>query len=176
YAHFHVVPGPDTVYAGCNRLEPGTCLTWDNGTHRAAPYWDVRFIEDEKRPFAVLKQEFLTLLRKSVEEAAGQGSIGAFLSGGTDSSTVAGMLRQVTGEAPRTFSIGFDAQGFDEVGYPRIAAHRFETRHKEYYVTPDDVVSAVPRLAAVHDQPFGNSSAVPTYYCAKLARGEGVDT
>jgi asparagine synthase (glutamine-hydrolysing) len=95
---------------------------------------------------------------------------------GTDSSTVAGMLRQVTGEAPRTFSIGFDAQGFDEVGYARIAARRFETRHKEYYVTPDDVVSAVPRIAAVHDQPFGNSSAVPTYYCAKLARDDGVDT
>jgi asparagine synthase (glutamine-hydrolysing) len=86
------------------------------------------------------------------------------------------MLRQVTGEAPRTFSIGFDAQGFDEVGYARIAARRFKTRHKEYYVTPDDVVSAVPRIAAVHDQPFGNSSAVPTYYCAKLARDDGVDT
>jgi asparagine synthase (glutamine-hydrolysing) len=86
------------------------------------------------------------------------------------------MLREVTGEAPRTFSIGFDAQGFDEVGYARIAARRFETRHKEYYVTPDDVVNAVPRIAAVHDQPFGNSSAVPTYYCAKLARDDGVDT
>jgi len=107
---------------------------------------------------------------------AEHGSTGAFLSGGTDSSTVAGMLREVTGEAPRTFSIGFDAQGFDEVGYARIAARRFETRHKEYYVTPDDVVNAVPRIAAVHDQPFGNSSAVPTYYCAKLARDDGVDT
>jgi asparagine synthase (glutamine-hydrolysing) len=176
YVHFHVIPGPDTAYVDRSRLEPGTFLIWDNGQRHAAPYWSVEFVEDEKRAFPALKEEFLTLLRKGVAEAVQHGSTGAFLSGGTDSSTVAGMLRQVTGEAPRTFSIGFDAQGFDEVGYARIAARRFETRHKEYYVTPDDVVSAVPRIAAVHDQPFGNSSAVPTYYCAKLARDDGVDT
>ena len=176
YVHFHVIPGPDTVYVDHSRLEPGTFLVWDNGTHHAASYSGISFIEDEKRPFPALKREFVTLLRKSVEQATEHGTIGAFLSGGTDSSTLAGMLRQVTGEAPRTFSIGFDAEGFDEVGYARIAARCFRTRHKEYYVTPDDVVSAIPRIAAVHDQPFGNSSAVPTYYCAKLARDEGVDT
>jgi len=176
YVHFHVIPGPDTVYADRARLEPGTFLTWDGGQRRAAPYWSCEFVEDEKRAFPALKEEFLALLRKSVADAAEHGSTGAFLSGGTDSSTVAGMLREVTGEAPRTYSIGFDAEGFDEVGYARIAARRFETRHREYYVTPDDVVSAVPRVAAVHDQPFGNSSAVPTYYCAKLARDDGVDT
>jgi len=176
YVHFHVIPGPETAYADRNRLEPGTSLVWDDGQRHAQPYWSVEFVEDEKRAFPALKEEFLALLRKSVAEAAEDGSTGAFLSGGTDSSTVAGMLREVTGEAPRTFSIGFDAEGFDEVGYARIAARRFETRHKEYYVTPDDVVNAVPLIAAVHDQPFGNSSAVPTYYCAKLARDQGVDT
>jgi asparagine synthase (glutamine-hydrolysing) len=86
------------------------------------------------------------------------------------------MLREVTGQAPRTYSIGFDAAGFDEISYARIAARHFGTRHREYYVTPDDVVNAIPRIAAVHDQPFGNSSAVPTYYCAKLARDDGVGT
>jgi asparagine synthase (glutamine-hydrolysing) len=176
YVHFHVIPSPDTVYVDRHRLAPGTFLEWARGTLRAAPYWEVEFIEDQTPRFAQLKEEFLALIRKSVGEAIDGGSTGAFLSGGTDSSTVAGMLRQVTGEAPRTFSIGFDAEGFDEVGYARIAARRFETRHREYYVTPDDVVSAIPRIAAAHDQPFGNSSAVPTYYCAKLAREEGVDT
>lgn len=176
YVHFHVIPAPDTVYLDRSRLAPGMFLMWDDGNHRTAPYWGIKFIEDEKRAFAALKEEFVALLRKGVEEAIQHGTTGAFLSGGTDSSTVAGMLREVTGEAPRTFSIGFDAKGFDEVGYARIAARRFNTRHKEYYVTPDDVVSAIPRLAAVHDQPFGNSSAVPTYYCAKLAREDGVDT
>src|SRR6266513_4145905 len=134
------------------------------------------FIEDEKRSFPHLKKKFLALVRKSVEDAVQDGLTGTFLSGGTDSSTVAGMLRKVTGEAPRTYSIGFDAHGFDEMNYARIAARHFETRHKEYYVTPDDVVSAIPSIAAVHDQPFGNSSAVPTYYCARLAKDDGVGT
>src|SRR5262249_16699723 len=102
-------------------------------------------------------------------------SVGTFLSGGTDSSTVAGMLGEVTGQPARTYSIGFDAQGYDEMAYARIAARHFNTRHNEYYVTSDDVVSAIPQIAAVHDQPFGNASAVPTFYCAKLARDDGVD-
>jgi asparagine synthase (glutamine-hydrolysing) len=176
YVHFHIIPSPETVYVDRHRLAPGTYLLWDGGHCRTAPYWAVQFTERADRPFSALKEEFLKLLRKSVGEALEGGSTGAFLSGGTDSSTVAGMLRQVSGEAPRTYSIGFDAEGFDEVGYARIAARAFDTRHKEYYVTPDDVVSAIPRIAAVHDQPFGNSSAVPTYYCAKLARDDGVDT
>ncbi|HYM86034.1 MAG TPA: asparagine synthase-related protein, partial [Pseudoxanthomonas sp.] len=176
YVYFHMVPGPQTLYAHRERLLPGTFLTWDNGTRQTAPYWEMRFTEDEKRSFPDLKKEFLALVRESVEDAAQEGSTGTFLSGGTDSSTVAGMLREVTGEAPRTYSIGFDAHGFDEMSYARIAARHFETRHKEYYVTPDDVANAIPRIAAIHDQPFGNSSAVPTYYCAKLARDDGVDT
>jgi asparagine synthase (glutamine-hydrolysing) len=176
YVYFHIIPSPDTVYVDRHRLAPGTFLTWDGGKARTAPYWAAEFAEHQERTFPALKEEFLALLRKSVGEALEGGSTGAFLSGGTDSSTVAGMLRQVTGEAPRTYSIGFDAEGFDEVGYARIAARAFNTRHKEYYVTPDDVVSAIPRIAAVHDQPFGNSSAVPTYYCARLARDDGVDT
>ncbi len=176
YVYFHMVPGPQTIYAHRERLLPGTFLMWDSGTQRTEPYWEMRFIEDEKRSFPYLKKEFLALVLKSVEDAVQDGLTGTFLSGGTDSSTVAGMLRKVTGEAPRTYSIGFDAHGFDEMNYARIAARHFETRHKEYYVTPDDVVSAIPSIAAVHDQPFGNSSAVPTYYCAKLARDDGVDT
>src|SRR5262245_47033617 len=63
YVHFHVIPGPDTAYVGRSRLEPGTFLIWDNGQRHAAPYWSIEFVEDEKRPFPVLKEEFLTLLR-----------------------------------------------------------------------------------------------------------------
>src|SRR5205807_882650 len=176
YVYFHMVPGPQTIYAHRERLLPGTFLMWDSGTQRTEPYWEMRFIEDEKRSFPHLKKEFLALVRKSVEDAAQDGLTGTFLSGGTDSYTVAGMLREVTGEAPRTYSIGFDASGFDEISYARIAARHFGARHREYYVTPEDVVSAIPRIAAVHDQPFGNSSAVPTYYCAKLAKDDGVGT
>jgi asparagine synthase (glutamine-hydrolysing) len=176
FVHFHMIPAPATVYAGRRRLLPGTYLHWSNGAVRTAPYWEMRFIEDDVRPFPQLKEEFLALVRTSVARAAEDGEPGTFLSGGTDSSTIAGMLGEVRGEPARTYSIGFKAEGYDESGFARIAAKHFGTRHREYYVSPDDVVEAIPRIAAVHDQPFGNSSAVPTFYCAKLAREDSVST
>jgi asparagine synthase (glutamine-hydrolysing) len=176
YVYFHMVPGPHTIRAGCHRLLPGSLLIWRNGELETRPYWEMRYLESEKRPMPELKKDFLAALREGVREAAQDGAVGTFLSGGTDSSTVAGMLGEVTKRPARTYSIGFEAQGYDEMGYARIAARHFGTRHHECYVTPDDVVKAIPQIAAVHDQPFGNSSAVPTYYCAKLAREDGIDT
>lgn len=175
YVYFHMVPGPRTIHVGRHRLLPGSFLLWRNGKAETRSYWEMRFVEDERRPLPELKKDFLAALREGVREASGGRTAGAFLSGGTDSSTIAGMLGEVTGKPARTYSIGFEAQGYDEMHYARIAARHFGARHQEYYVTPDDVVSAIPLIAAVHDQPFGNSSAVPTYYCAKLARDDGVD-
>lgn len=177
YLYFHVVPGPQTIYEGCNRLLPGTFLAWDGKSGQPAPYWQIRFTEGSRRPFAELKAGFRALLEASVAEAVRDGGkAGAFLSGGTDSSTVAGTLCRVTGEPAATYSIGFDAQGYDEMAYARIAARHFGTRHHEYYVTPQDVVAAIPLVAQAHSQPFGNSSAVPTYYCARLAKEDGTRT
>ena len=176
YVYFHMVPGPGTIHAGVRRLLPGQYLTYRRGNVQTGRYWEMRFIENERRSFPELKETFLTVLRDSVRKAAGDGTVGAFLSGGTDSSTLAGMLGEVTGRPARTYSIGFAAKGFDEMDYARIAARHFGTQHHEYYVTPDDVVNAIPRIAAVYDQPFGNSSAVPTFYCAKLAQDDGINT
>jgi asparagine synthase (glutamine-hydrolysing) len=176
YVYFHVVPAPGTIQTGVRRLLPGEYLSFRQGSTETGRYWEVHFVENERRPFPELKQQFLTVLRDSVKDAAAHGTVGAFLSGGTDSSTIAGMLGQVSGAPARTYSIGFEAEGFDEMEYARIAARHFGTRHHEYYVTPDDVVNAIPRIAAIHDQPFGNASAVPTFYCAKLARDDGIDT
>jgi len=176
YVYFHMVPGPHTIHAGRHRLLPGTFLLWSKGKAETRSYWETRFVEDERRPLPELKQDFLAALREGVRDAIQDGTVGAFLSGGTDSSTIAGLLGEVTGKPARTYSIGFEARGYDEMHYARIAARHFGTRHHEYYVTPGDLVNAIPQIAAVHDQPFGNSSAVPTYYCAKLAKDDGVDT
>jgi asparagine synthase (glutamine-hydrolysing) len=101
--------------------------------------------------------------------------IGTFLSGGVDSSTVTGLLSR-TAKAPiKSFSIGFDEQRFNEINYARIAARAFGVEHHEYFVTPTDVLDAIPLLIESFDEPFANASAVPTYYCAKLAREHGVD-
>jgi asparagine synthase (glutamine-hydrolysing) len=176
YLYFHMVPGPNTVYTNRRRLLPGTYLSWSNGEVKIAPYWQMQYEEGDRRPFEELKRDFLAAIRKSVSDAAQDGSAGCFLSGGTDSSTIAGMFAQATGRPARTYSIGFAEPGYDEMHFARVAARHFATERREYYVQPGDVVAAIPRIAAVHDQPFGNSSAVPAYYCAKLAREDGIDT
>ena len=175
YVYFHMIPGPATIHAGQHRLLPGYFLQWRRGKVETRCYWEMHFVEDERRPFPELKKNFLSVLREGVRDAARDRPVGAFLSGGTDSSTVAGMLGEVAGTPARTYSIGFEAKGYDEMSYARIAARHFGTRHHEFYVTPDHVVAAIPQIAAVHDQPFGNSSAVPTFYCAKLAKEDGID-
>ncbi|MEJ2687512.1 MAG: asparagine synthase C-terminal domain-containing protein, partial [Gammaproteobacteria bacterium] len=108
-----------------------------------------------------------------MQRASAHGSPGAFLSGGTDSSTVAGMLARTSMDTTHTYSIGFDAAGYDEIEYARIASRHFGTEAHEYYVTPQDVTNAVPLIAAAYDEPFGNASAVPTYYCARNAHAHG---
>jgi asparagine synthase (glutamine-hydrolysing) len=174
YVYFHMVPGPGSIYEGQKRLLPGEYLIYRKGRSEVRRYWEMHFRENEKRPFQELKHDFLEVLHSSVREAVDGQQVGAFLSGGTDSSTIAGLLGEVTGQPARTYSIGFDASGYDEMEYARIAARHFSTRHQEYYVTPDDIVTAIPQVAAVFDQPFGNSSAIPTYYCARMARADGL--
>ncbi|MBB3117078.1 asparagine synthetase B family protein [Pseudoduganella violacea] len=174
YVYFHMVPSPGTAYRQQQRLLPGEFLHYRQGRIETRPYWRMQFQEEGKRSFAELREEFLSLLRSSVREAAGGHKVGAFLSGGTDSSTIAGILCDVGGAPAQTYSIGFEAQGYDEMEYARIASRHFGTAHHEYYVTPDDVVSAIPQIAQVFDQPFGNASAVPAFYCARMARADGI--
>jgi len=101
--------------------------------------------------------------------------VAAFLSGGTDSSTVIGMLREVSGETPRGYSIGFDTAGYDEMAYARIAAKAYGVDHREYYITAQDLVTHIPAVAASYDQPFGNSSALPAYCLGLMAKADGYD-
>jgi asparagine synthase (glutamine-hydrolysing) len=175
YVFYHVSPGPQTIFQGLQRVPPGHSVAFGpQGASAPRPYWSMQFAEDHRTDQATLEQQFIAVVQGAVQEAADGASTGAFLSGGTDSSTVSGMLGRVSGEPARTFSIGFDVQGYDEMEYARIAARHFGCEHHEYYVTPQNVVDAVPRIAGSYDQPFGNASAVPTYYCAKFAREHGV--
>jgi asparagine synthase (glutamine-hydrolysing) len=175
YLFYHVSPGPATVFTDLMRLPPGHCIEFGPGAAREpSAYWTLRYTEDDRRSPEALKEEFVAVLQGAVRRASVGARCGAFLSGGTDSSTVSGMLTRVAGEPARTFSIGFDVAGYDEMNYARLAARHFGCDHHEYYVTPADVVDTVPEVAAAYDQPFGNASAVPTYYCARLARRHDV--
>jgi asparagine synthase (glutamine-hydrolysing) len=176
YLYFHVIPAPRTAFRGVHRLPAGHCALIDAGKLTVKRWWTPVFAQGREQSLAALGAEFRELLRVAVAERSNRGHVGCFLSGGTDSSTVAGMLGLVTHSAPQTFSIGFDAKGYDEMAYARIAAGHFKAAHHEYYVTPQDIAHSIPSIAAVCDQPFGNSSVVPAYYCAKMAKDAGIDT
>ena len=173
YLYFHAIPAPRTVFKGVQRLRAGHEVRWDGQQARVGPWWRPSFAPVQSADFAALRVRFLSLLKDSVQRALGAGVPACFLSGGTDSSTVAGLLREVTGQAPQAYSIGFDSAGYDEMDYARLAARHFGVKHHEYYITPDDLVRSIPVMAAAFDQPFGNSSVLPTYYCALQARQGG---
>jgi asparagine synthase (glutamine-hydrolysing) len=173
YLYFHAVPAPKTIFRRQRRLLPGHYLTWSSGRWSVSPFWTMAFPE-EPGSVAYFKGPFRQALRDAVGSAAAGADCGAFLSGGTDSSTVAGLLGDVTGRPAKTYSIGFAVAGYDEMDYAQIASRHFRTEHHEYYVTADDTADALQAIAAAYDQPFGNASAVAAYYCARMAKNDGV--
>jgi len=174
YLHFHMIPAPRTVFLNVHRLRAAHSLTVDAGRVSTQAFWTAHFDERKRMDFKPARAEFLHLVEDAVRRDISGNPVGAFLSGGTDSSTVAGMLCRVTGASCDTYSIGFDSEGYDEMEYARITSRHFRTRHHEYYVTPDDLLSGIPAVAQYHDQPFGNSSAVPAYFCARMAKADGM--
>ncbi len=172
YFYFHMVPSPGSVYKDINKLLPAQYIEFSGGQLTRQFYWQINYQDKNSQSFEDLKARFDGLLRESVQTRLTDAS-GAFLSGGLDSSTMSGILSEQQEQA-NTFSIGFNAEGYDETPFARTAARHFNTSHHEYYVTPEDVFKAVPLIAQAYDEPFGNASAIPAYYCAKFAREHGI--
>jgi asparagine synthase (glutamine-hydrolysing) len=171
----HMIPAPDTIFEGVMKLRPGTAVVFERQLLTVHRYWQPRFAEGRStESFDSLQADLHYGLTVAVTEAGCDERTGAFLSGGLDSSTVAGLLAKVTGSGARTFSMGFGVDSFDELHYARIASRHFGCRPFEYNVTPSDVVAAFPLIAGAYDEPFGNSSAVPTYICALRAAEQGI--
>ena len=158
YLYFHVIPSPRTVFQGVQRLPPGHYAWFEGGQLTVAPYWVPRFTEPTAGNFDQLAQQFRSLVQQAVATQLDGSKPACFLSGGTDSSTVAGMIGLAAERPAATYSIGFEAEGYDEMAFARIAAQRFGTEHHEYYVTPGDLVEGIPEVARHYDQPFGSSS------------------
>jgi len=174
YCYFHVIPGPRTIYRGVSRLLPGHALHFRDGKVEIYRHFTPEFDETIRRPQVELAREFKEILVRSIDRARGPGPTGTFLSGGTDSSTVTGLLSRASNRPVDAFSIGFSVAEYDEMHYARIAARHFNVNHHEYSVTPEDVESAIPLIATAFDQPFGNASAVPAYFCGRMAREHGI--
>ncbi len=173
YLYFHTIPAPRSVYRGVHKLLPGQIVTLKNGQIDSRFYWQADYAPAEAG-FDAHRDRFRSLLDQAVRDADAPATA-AFLSGGTDSSTVVGALTAARGGPVDTFSIGFDADGFDEMEYARCAAERYGSRANEHYLKPADIVTAVPVIAREYDEPFGNESAVPTYFCARAAREAGFE-
>ncbi len=175
YVYFHHCPSPNTIYQQVKKLEGGQCLVYRNGQISLKRYWNPVFQEQLTGSLRQAGEELQALLVSAVQDHADtEDNTGAFLSGGLDSSSVAGALAKVFPGKAKTFSMGFPVEGYNEIEYANIAVKYFNTRQHEYYVTPEDTVNAVAAIAAYYDEPFGNSSALAAYYCAKLAKENGV--
>lgn len=175
YVYFHVVPAPRTIFRGVQRMQAATQITFNASGLHSSSTWQPTFDVNKNFTLKVERERFRTKLRQSVEREATTPRIGAFLSGGTDSSTVVGHLALAMDKPVDAFSIGFEASGYDEMSYARLAARHFGATLHEHYLTPDELLHAIPQVAVHYDQPFGNSSALPAYICARVAREHGVE-
>jgi asparagine synthase (glutamine-hydrolysing) len=173
YFYFYDVPAPGTIYQGVEKLLPGQYAWFKDGELKRDFYWHLRYRDEPRYDFDEMSKRFHTVLRESIGRSANDELTAAFLSGGTDSSTVAGVYSELRGKPVRTYSIGFSADGFDEMEYARIAAKHFGLDMREYYLKPEDILSAIPVIAQHYDEPFANESAVPTYFCSRMAHADG---
>jgi len=173
YIYFHVIPSPETIYREIRKLEPAECLIYHNEHIDIKRYWIPVFNEMTSPPFAVLQDQLMTSLRSAIQRCQPDDTTGAFLSGGTDSSTVSGLLQELREDPLPVYSIGFSSPGYDEIEFAKIAARHFGLDLREHYISPQEVVDAIPLVARAYDEPFGNSSAIPTLICARVARSQG---
>jgi asparagine synthase (glutamine-hydrolysing) len=166
------VPGPETIWRGVRELPPAHYLTYERDRWTEHRYWNVRYTGEAFARPVEWRERFLGQFRESVKShLMSEVPLGAFLSGGIDSSAMVTVMAQESGNRVKTFSIGYEGAGSfqDERRYARIVAERFGTEHHEFVVSPD-VKGLLPDLVATMEQPFADSSAIPNYYISKLTR------
>ena len=180
YLRHNHVPAPYSIYKGISKLPPGTLLTlgaetWGEAVPR--PYWSLRKIAESgiAQPFAGSEGEAVEtldgLLRSAVRgQMMADVPLGAFLSGGVDSSLVVALMQAQSSRPVKTFTIGFSDAQYNEAEYAKAVARHLGTEHTELYVTPDQAREVIPRLPEIYDEPFADSSQIPTLLVAQLAR------
>jgi asparagine synthase (glutamine-hydrolysing) len=173
---FNRVPAPQTMFAGIHKLTPGHTLTVGRrGIEKLAPYWECTFGPVATRSEAELATEVRQSLRRSVAyQMVSDVPVGAFLSGGVDSSAVVAMMSELVTEPVRTFSIGFEgAPLYDERDHALAVSRRFRTEHHEKVVTADEITGFLPRVVDSFDEPLADATAIPIWFLSKLARDTG---
>jgi asparagine synthase (glutamine-hydrolysing) len=179
YLRHNAIPAPHSIYKGIYKLLPGTFLQLSAGQKDARPvaYWSVRSVAEagQRNPYQGSYAEAVAELKRLLDQAVGGQMVadvplGAFLSGGVDSSTVVALMQAQSARPVRTFTIGFHEDGYNEAEHARVVAAHLGTDHTELYVTAEQAMAVVPRLPALYDEPFADSSQIPTFLVAELAR------
>lgn len=181
FLRHNYVPAPYSIYTGIYKLLPGCILRVQANTtsqdFQPEPYWVAQDVikSAQANPFQGDEREAIealdVLLRRSVRQhMIADVPLGAFLSGGIDSSTVVALMQAQSLRPVKTFTIGFHEMGFDEARYARAVAEHLGTDHTELYVTPEDARNVIPLLPQLYDEPFSDSSQIPTYLVSQLAR------
>jgi len=173
------IPAPYSIYSGIRKLEPGTMLQVSASSRdlHIETFWSVRDAVQAGRrdPFRGSAGEAVDALEKLLAVAVGGQMVadvplGAFLSGGVDSSTIVALMQAQSSRPVKTFAIGFEEAGYDEAVHANAVARHLGTDHTELYVSAEDARAVVPRLPAIYDEPFADSSQIPTFLVAQLAR------
>lgn len=182
YLRYGYVPAPYAIYRGIRKVPPGTVVQLDVGARQVDqpvpdPYWSIRDVVERgiAEPFAGSEDDAVCELERYLAAAVrGQRvadvPLGAFLSGGIDSSTIVAIMQSQADRPVRTFTIGFDEAGYDESAHARAVATHLGTEHTELRVTPREAMDVIPSLPELYDEPFGDASAVPTVLVSRLAR------
>jgi asparagine synthase (glutamine-hydrolysing) len=166
------IPGPQTIYQNIVELPPAHTLVCERGRISVQRYWSLQFRSQPNVSLEEWEERFLVQFKDSVKShLISDVPLGAFLSGGIDSSAIVGMMAQESSAPVLTFSIGHEGKGAfqDERAFARIVAERFQTKHHEFVVTTD-IKDLLPKLIACFDQPFADSSAIPNYYVSQMTR------
>ncbi len=170
YLVYSCVPTPNTLFKDVFKLPAAHILIYEDGQVSTKRYWELPFTPTCQDDEATAIERTLALLKEAVEvRLMSEVPLGAFLSGGVDSSIVVGLMSQMMSQPVKTFSIGFEEDDFSELPYARRVAQHFGTDHHEFFVRPE-LVSVLPQLVWAYDEPFADASMLPTYYVSKLAR------
>jgi asparagine synthase (glutamine-hydrolysing) len=170
YLSFMCVPGPHTAFATIKKLQPGHLLIWTGTSVTVQRYWSLNFDQKIEISEQEAADRTLALLKDAVKvRLMSDVPLGAFLSGGVDSSAVVALMSEVQSRPVKTFSIGFDERDFSEIHHARRVAARFGTDHHEFMVRPE-AMEILPALVRHFGEPYADSSAIPTYYLAKMTR------
>ena len=178
YLFFQAVCSPVSIYKEIRKLEPGKGLKFTTKGLGVFTHYDIKYRPDRTKPERYWIEAIPGEIEKAVQKFVPLSSYeetGCFLSGGTDSSSIVGYYTKLAGRPAKTFSIGFDEPKYNELEYARIATNHFGTDQQEYSVTPRDVLTLVDELPVIYDEPFGNASVVPAYFCALAAKKSKVN-